>query len=207
MRLKWLLFFEFNLSISDDQSNIWLNLTGSDGTKDLSALNPVCKYQKIKVKKSVFGLLFSMATQFLFCQDVRLITLDQLYKRVNDSKDTVFVVNFWATWCVPCLEELPHFEKLSKQLKNKKLKVLLISMDSKSKLKSTVTEFVRRSRIKNEVFLLDENDQQIYINRIDTTWSGALPATLMLRNNDRRFFEKEFTYPVLLETCKNFMDR
>jgi len=80
-------------------------------------------------------------------------------------------------------------------------------MDSKSKLKSTVTKYVRRSRIKNEVFLLDEQDQQIYIDRIDTTWSGALPATLMLRNNDLWFFEKEFTYPVLLETCKNFMDR
>ena len=159
------------------------------------------------MKKSVFGLLFSIAVQLLFSQDVRLITLDQLYERVNGSKDTAFVVNFWATWCVPCLEELPHFEKLSKQLKNKKLKVLLVSMDSKSKLKSTVTKYVRSSRIKNEVFLLDEKDQQIYINRIDTTWSGALPATLMLRNNDRRFFEKEFTYPVLLETCKSFMER
>ena len=136
-------------------------------------------------------------------QKVTLLSLDQLYQRIEEGKDTTFVINFWATWCAPCVKEIPCFEKLQTAYKSDQLKVLLISLDFKSKMKSTVLPYVKRKKIKNEVFLLNETDQQVYINRIDSAWSGALPATLMIRKNSRKFFEKDFEYAELLKEYQN----
>ena len=136
-------------------------------------------------------------------QNVSLINLDKLDQRIKEGKDTTFVINFWATWCAPCLKELPNFERLQETYKSEALKVLLISVDFKSKMKSAVLPFVKRKNIKNEVFLLDENDQQIYIDRIDSSWSGALPATLIIKKNKRNFFEKDFEYAELLNEYQN----
>ncbi len=64
--------------------------------------------------------------------------------------------------------------------------------------------FIKKNGIKNEVFMLNEPDPEVYINRIDSSWSGALPATLMLKDKKRKFFEKDFTYSELLGEYKNF---
>jgi thiol-disulfide isomerase/thioredoxin len=147
---------------------------------------------------------------FTFCclnlpaQHVDLLTLNQLYERVNHGQDTTFIINFWATWCVPCVKELPNFEKISDEYKNENLKVLLVNLDYKSKLNSSVLPFIKKNGIKNEVFMLNESDPEVYINRIDSSWSGALPATLMLKDKKRKFFEKDFTYSELLSEYKNF---
>lgn len=132
-----------------------------------------------------------------YCQQVPLIKLDQLFQRIHAGRDTTFVVDFWATWCVPCVQELPGFDSLTLAHRNDKVKVLLVSVDFKSQLKTAVLPFVKGRGIQSPVFLLDEQDQQVYIDRIDSTWSGAIPATLIVKNNTRRFFEKEFTYPAL----------
>jgi thiol-disulfide isomerase/thioredoxin len=154
--------------------------------------------------KAVFLFLSLICCLSATAQRVGLITLDQLYDRVDRGGDTLYVINFWATWCAPCVKELPNFEKLSKDYKNKNLRVLLVSMDFKSKLDTTVIPFIRKIGIKNEVLILNETDPQIYINRIDSSWSGALPATLMIKYNKRKFFEKDFTYSELQNEYKNF---
>lgn len=134
---------------------------------------------------------------------VKLLTLDDLDKRIAQGKDTTYVINFWATWCSPCVAELPNFEKLrSENIKNP-LKVLLISLDFKSKLQKAVIPFVVKNNIKAEVFILDEPDQQQYIERIDTKWSGAIPATLFVNKKFRRFYEKEFSEIELKNTLIN----
>jgi thiol-disulfide isomerase/thioredoxin len=153
--------------------------------------------------KQLILIILILLSSDVFAQDVNLVKLDDIHKRVRSGKDTIYVINFWATWCVPCLEELPHFEKLSSQYKRKNLKVLLVSMDFRSKLESTVVPFVRKNAYKNEVFLFDETNQQEYIEQIDPNWSGALPATLMIYNNKRKFFEKGFTYQELVTEYKN----
>ncbi|TDO22818.1 TlpA disulfide reductase family protein [Pedobacter duraquae] len=141
--------------------------------------------------------LFAFQTK---AQPIKLLKLDQLEKRIELGKDTLYIVNFWATWCLPCLEELPHFEKLKVKVAGQKVKILLVSLDFKSKLKSDVTAIVKKLKLKNEVFLLDEASQQNYIDRISKDWSGALPATLFInkQKNRRSFFEQEFTYNELL---------
>ena len=141
---------------------------------------------------------FLLAFKVSFAQ-VNLMSLDQLDKRIEQGKDTIYVVNFWATWCAPCLKELPNFEKLNATYKNQPLKVILMSADFKSKLEKVVTPFVKRNKLKSEVFLLNEQSEQEYINRVSKDWSGSLPATLIINKKKRirKFYEQEFSYEEL----------
>jgi len=134
---------------------------------------------------------------------VKLLTLDELDKRMAAGKDTTYVVNFWATWCGPCVAELPNFEKLRVANSKKPVKVLLISVDFKSKLQKEVIPFVVKNQLKAEVFLLNETDQQKYIERVDPKWTGAIPATLFVKQKTRRFYEQEFTEKQLKNTLLN----
>lgn len=149
---------------------------------------------------SIF-LLFAISISG-YSQKVKLLTIDELNERIKNGQDSTYVVNFWATWCAPCIKELPHFEKLNTEFKSEKLAVLLVSVDFKSKLNSAVIPFVKRKNMKSEVFLLNESDPQKYIDRIDKSWSGSIPATLFIKGDKRKFIESEFTYEQLLTEYK-----
>jgi thiol-disulfide isomerase/thioredoxin len=146
-------------------------------------------------------LFFSVAN---YGQKVRLLSIDQLYQRTEQGKDSIYIVNFWATWCAPCIKELPHFERLKEEYQSEKLAVLLVSVDFKSKLQSTVIPFVDRKKLKNEVFLLNESDPQEYIDKVHPTWSGSIPATLFISDKKRKFVESELNYDQLITEYKNF---
>lgn len=151
----------------------------------------------------IFLLICLSLISYSLSAQVKLLTLDELDKRLAAGKDTTYVVNFWATWCSPCVTELPNFEKLRLSNLKKPVKVLLVSLDFKSKLQKEVIPFVQRNKINAEVFLLNEPDQQAYIERIDKKWSGAIPATLFVNKKTRHFYEKEFTEKELENTLLN----
>ncbi len=157
--------------------------------------------KQIKSLASIVFLFLAFSLKS-YSQQVKPITIDQLQERIKTGKDSTYVVNFWATWCAPCIMELPHFEKLNAEHKGEKLAVLLISVDFKSKLTSTVVPFVKRKNLKNQVFLLDESNPQEYIDRVDPSWSGSIPATLFIKGDKRKFLESELTYEQLLTEYK-----
>lgn len=157
------------------------------------------------IKRKAFivcTFLFFAFSISAYSQQVKLLNIDQLNERIKNGKDSTYVVNFWATWCAPCIKELPHFEKLKAEHKSEKLAVLLVSVDFKSKLNSGVIPFVKRKNLKSEVFLLNESSPQEYIDRIDASWSGSIPATIFIKNDKRKFVESEFTYEQLLTEYK-----
>lgn len=141
----------------------------------------------------------------LFClpffgaaQQVPALTTDQLNARVKNGGDTTYIINFWATWCVPCLNEMPAFEALLKQVEKEKAKILLLNVDAKANANNAVRAFIKKRNITNDVFLLADKNEQEFIDRIDKSWSGALPATLFIKGTKRKFYENDFTAAGLL---------
>ncbi len=146
----------------------------------------------------IVALLLISAKQPNTSNRVPLMTLDGLEKRLAHGGDTTFVVNLWATWCAPCVAEMPYFEQLQENYQSDLLKVLFVSLDAPKNL-SNVVKFVQDKGLKNEVVLLDEKDEQYYIDKISSEWSGAIPATLFVNvNKDIRVFKgQEFNYEQL----------
>ncbi|MBD2716597.1 TlpA family protein disulfide reductase [Microvirga sp. STR05] len=140
-------------------------------------------------------------------QQVAVIKLPELQKRLSQPNDTTYIVNFWATWCAPCVKELPHFEQLGRTYAGQKVKVLLVSTDYVSQLEKKVKPFVAKRGLKSEVVLLNETDPNSWMDKVDTQWSGALPFTMMLNNKrqKRATFEKEFTQPELTAALQQFL--
>jgi len=128
---------------------------------------------------------------------IPLINFEELQPLLNKNNDTTYVVNFWATWCKPCVKELPAFEKLNKKYESKKLKVLLVSLDFPKQLESKVIPFVEDRNIKSEVILLKDPDANKWIPKVDSSWTGAIPATLIYKADNRKFYERSFTYEEL----------
>lgn len=121
----------------------------------------------------------------------------------NDDK--TYIVNFWATWCRPCIKELPYFEQIGEEYKDKGVEVILVSLDFPEKLETGVIPFVERHNLKSQVVLLDDVNQNRWIPLVSEEWSGAIPATLIYNKNERKFYEQTFTYEQLLTELNTFL--
>lgn len=136
---------------------------------------------------------------------VKSFNFDGLENYIKPQNDTIYIVNFWATWCKPCIEELPYFEKINEEYGSKNVKVILVSMDMSKQVLSRLIPFLEKNKIKSEVILLNDVDADAWINKVDPSWSGALPATLIYNSKKRLFFEQSFTYQTLLEQLNTFL--
>lgn len=148
--------------------------------------------------------LFYLNTVSAQYGEVPVISFADLSPRLKLTNDTTYVVNFWATWCKPCVEELPYFDSLESAFPEKKLKVLLVSLDFRSKRETLLLPYIEKNKVKSEVVLLYEPDADKWIRKIDANWQGSLPATLIYRNDKRKFFEKQLTKSQLYSMVKNF---
>ena len=123
---------------------------------------------------------------------VQVLNYDQLRPLLQSNSDTTYVVNFWATWCSPCVQELPYFLELDSLNRGKPFKLILVSLDFKKDYLRKLEPFVRERKIEKHVVVLEDNRSNYWIDDIDKSWSGAIPATLVYRANRRSFFEKTF---------------
>jgi len=144
----------------------------------------------------ISSLLQISFTSFGQVREVKFNTIDSL---LHQSPDVPIVVNFWATWCKPCVQELPYFEELNKNYSALGIKMVMVSLDFKRDLESRVKPFVQKNNMASEVLLLNEPDYNSWINRVDSSWSGAIPATVIISKNKKEFFEKEFSSYTELE--------
>lgn len=126
------------------------------------------------------GLLLLLLVTGLHAQHVPVIKITDLEKRINAGSDTTYIINLWATWCAPCVAELPVFEKCDSLHKNEKVKVLLLSMDDIKTLNKKVVPFVKRKKLHSEVLLLDESKADYFLPKLEPGLSGSLPATVIL---------------------------
>jgi thiol-disulfide isomerase/thioredoxin len=111
------------------------------------------------------------------------------------------VVNFWATWCAPCIKELPYFQELHDR-HSETVRVVLVSLDFPDQVNSKLIPFIAVRRLSPEVVLLNDTRENEWIPKVDPEWSGALPATLVRRGKDRIFLEGTVSREELFKTVR-----
>ena len=144
------------------------------------------------MKKLLTTLLLAGALTATAQEQAKMVKLPELQELITSTGDNIKVINFWATWCAPCVKEMPLFEKLGQERKD--VKVTLVSMDlDLDPDPAKVHKFVARKKLQSQVLILDEKDPNSYIEQIEKTWSGALPATIIInsKTGQRKFVERE----------------
>lgn len=156
-------------------------------------------------KTAVKGIVFKPA--YIYNKDgvhVNSYDFKSFEPYLNIQNDTTYVVNFWATWCAPCVAELPNFEKLNAEYKSKKVKVLLVSLDFKRQVETSLLPFIKNKNIQSQVVHLSDPDANAWISKVDSAWSGAIPATVIYDKHKRNFYEQSFTYEQLQKEITQF---
>lgn len=131
-------------------------------------------------------------------------TFEEFAPMLQTNSDTLYVINFWATWCEPCVEELPAFEAINQKYQNKKFKMILVSLDFNKQKEKKLIPFVEKNDLKAQVVHLNDPNANAWIEKVDANWSGSLPATLIFNNKKREFFEQTFTKDQLKKVINNF---
>ena len=136
---------------------------------------------------------------------VKSYSYNELKPMLEKKDGTTYVINFWATWCGPCVKELPAFEKLNKEYGATNVEVLLVSLDFPKQLEKRLIPFLVKKNIQSKVVLLDDKNEDFWIKAIDTSWSGAIPATIIYNKNKRKFYEQSFDYETLEAELQTFL--
>jgi thiol-disulfide isomerase/thioredoxin len=134
-----------------------------------------------------------------YSQNIKLIKVTELLKRINNNSDTTYIVNFWATWCAPCVKELPCFDTIATTYPNDKIKILLVSLDFVDAIDTRLIPFIKKKEIKHEIVILDETNGNYFIPLVSEKWSGVIPATWIVNNNKKinYFFERKIQFDFL----------
>ena len=130
-------------------------------------------------------------------QKVPVMDFDTFEPYLHKEEADVYVINFWATWCKPCIKELPYFEALREKYDDKNVYFVLVTLDFSEKLESLVLPFIDKHNLQSEIVLLDDVDSNRWIPLVSEKWSGAIPATLIYSKEKRTFYEGSFTYDEL----------
>jgi thiol-disulfide isomerase/thioredoxin len=121
----------------------------------------------------------------LQAQKIEKIGIPELEKILASQPDELHVVNFWATWCPPCVTELPYFEKLAGEFQGKGVKFILISLDFPSQIETKLIPFLEKNKITAEVKVMTNLDYNSWIEKVDASWQGNIPVTLFFNNSKK----------------------
>ena len=143
------------------------------------------------MKRVLSIVAFITISAFVYAQEIKKIKITELEKTIKESK-TPLIVNFWATFCKPCIEEMPYFQALAKK---NKVTLLLVSLDLEKSYPAKIKNFIAKNKYTAPVFWLDEYDADYFCPKVDSSWSGAIPASLFLNNSTgyRKFFEDQLS--------------
>lgn len=138
-------------------------------------------------------------------QSAQIIDLEEFTQIIeNSSSDKIQVINFWATWCKPCVEELPAFEKIQSNY-SEEVEVILISLDDEKNLEQLVNPFLASNNIQSQVKLMTHPYAAEWIPLVDPHWDGAIPVTLIKHKSNQRFYNQSFTYDELEAAIEPFL--
>lgn len=160
----------------------------------------------MKKKLSVsFSLLLIACVIFTHKNmSAQIIGINELKPLLSLQSDSTYIINFWATWCGPCVKELPHFEEIGKKYTNEKLSIIYVSLDLERQYQTVLLPFIEKHNLSHKVLLLNEPDPNSWIDTVDPVWQGSIPATLIYNDTKRAFYEKPFDFNTLDSTVSTF---
>lgn len=133
-------------------------------------------------------------------------SFDGIQDYFQRDNDTTYVINFWATWCKPCVEELPYFEQIQTAYQGQKVQVVLVSMDFERQLEKKLIPFLAAHQLQSEVVVLTDNKYNNWIDRVDESWGGAIPVTMIYNAKEKEFFGDQFDdFADLEQAVKKFL--
>lgn len=148
-------------------------------------------------------------------QIMHLSTTDTLPYPIVDNFDDLapifsredgktYVINFWATWCGPCVEELPYFERLAEETAGQDVEIVLVSLDFRRDVRTKLLRFIRERPLELPVIALTDSKTNVWIDKVDPEWGGAIPITIVYKNDQRQFFAEQFSdYEELAEAVRS----
>lgn len=153
-------------------------------------------------KRSILICLTTIFALFLSCknekkqhvnQDIKDITVydfDGLEPLLYTKSNKTYLINFWAMWCAPCVEEMPYIQEYANN--NPDIEVVFVSMDFPKDIETKLKPFLKDKNITSKVVLLDDPDANTWINKINPNWSGSIPYTIMFNSKKRFYYERPF---------------
>ena len=161
----------------------------------------------MKIKQYILTGMCLCRMYFGQAQSTGIGKIGDVQRILSSTNDTTYVINFWATWCVPCVKEFPAFQELAKTHSREKLKVVMVSLDFKKDFMKSLVPFIQKHPINGEVVLLDEPDYNSWIDKVDSSWGGEIPVTIMVNGARKlhQFYGHDFTPKTLEETYLHFV--
>lgn len=160
------------------------------------------------MKRIFFIVIVSLIAAHTNGQEVRSVKITEVEKIIAESK-TPLIINMWATWCIPCIEELPYFQEEASKHTKDGVQLLLVSLDFKESYPTGITKFMDKRRITAPVVWLDETNADYFCPKIDAKWSGAIPATLFINNKTgyRNFVEEKISHDELKKEIRSIVEK
>ena len=154
---------------------------------------------------SIIGILLIFSCNKSSKDTIEVVDFDGLYSKIDLSVEKTYVINFWATWCAPCVKELPYFEEVNKEFKDKNTEVILVSLDFPSQIETKLKPYLKRNKIKSRVILLDDSKMNTWVPKVSEQWDGGIPATLIVNASNYNFYPKPFKKEELFTEVKKIL--
>lgn len=156
------------------------------------------------MKKIVFSILLGLLGFCSYSQSIPAWKITDVEKYIASGNGDVLVINCWATFCKPCVAEIPSFISITNKYKDQHVKLLLVSLDLPSAYPKKIGAFAKQHKFNTQIVWLDETNADYFCPKLDPQWSGSIPATLIINTKTgyRKFFEEELEATVFEKALK-----
>lgn len=123
------------------------------------------------------------------------------------DNDTVYITNYWATWCPPCVKEIPDFVDLQEKYKNKRVKFAFVNVNNEEEIQTQVIPFVEKNKMKN-LYHINISDLMDNIGSLDPQMKElGIPITVIQKKNNRELFLGDLSRNFLYKKIEEYLTK